>query len=1327
MVKATEVAVGARSASKTLRGFEYQLYRSVLEWLQLAEEDQLYLEAGEDILRIRRGEVRHDQVKDRKAVVSLGRADVLQSLGHFWSYRGNGVRATFRFITTGGVGVERGGPFGKGVRGIDVWRQAAAASPEDAAEDVQRLRDFLTKRDKLAGPVRAFLQTAKAADIHRDLIVPFDWITHEPKSEEVEQQAKALLVQIARDGFNIPAIEAESLFPRFVKEVLEVAARRPERALTRERISEIVRAQAYRVVEESQMREIVAAVLGEFLQSGEPQQFAVARATQEPPPVPEGYVRRTRAFVPLQEVLLRSRVAVIVGSVGMGKSALAKDIASQDSIDWRWANLRNLYATELLARLDRVEQDVLGRPSISKLVLDDVEFSDVPSSIVDSLSRIARVLRARNGGLLITASGDPPARVLHALSISARELVRIGAYRADEVVDVMVATFGDIARLAQAAKALRLMTFGHPTLVAARLRRMQQIGLNIDDLLQTDKPPEVHDVEREVRSLVSQLDTGPRELLYRVSIAIVPLEREEVLELASREPAIAEPGLALDRIVGPWLEVADISGALRRSPLVSDLTRQVLDTEAEAQIERDLVEILMRRQPLRSDGVLGILFHALRSRHEQAVGALLASLLQQDEKTIAWAARSVRFLMHWGVDESPPAPFGRNVQLILRTTQFRMASILGDDAAAEKIGKAFERDFPPGKDNAADRFRFFGYVVAYGKKPIAQRTADALRWAEAGTSVVLNPEDLAIGRIAKRGPGAMAAALVLGHITSYEDLDNFVTVLNEATLDAQRQFLAWLADRVHMLRGLFGALQVAEFNRDRPRWDALAASVQRFYDLLRNAGLNDVAAHAADQVVRLQADQLRDPDRALALVDAAEALYPGRPELLSARAFVQFQKHEYESALEMWGRALPDLPKAREDLQPSQDARLAGIAASKLQRLADAERWLSWASTRLSKRFFDVPRVVYGFDAAFAAWKDRRDASVLSKLAELLPLMRRLNDVEDDLAFGAFKRIGHTLAWMSNDREALAALQYHAPEIGAVSALDEVPRSAVASTPFDYIVEEACEFEFQTGLGSQLYDEYMPTSRPDAPPPVRPGGGKVVIAWSLRRRQLEAYAERVVMTSAELTATASQQQTATPNLSGLVDSLAMLGLIAALPTGVADSTLASWANTFGRGGYPDAEAKILRAIEMREPTGNLSLRLLQAAQDANTLGAHETRMLAAIVHGTSGQAESNTLTVCIHYWVDATQRPAIGVGTGGVLLRTVGEMLCRAPLFPLWPKMSEEVTVLVNEGNEVGRPWKKLHLLMMALANATGRHTPSHIEQFLQERVERERRWFEVR
>jgi hypothetical protein len=54
----------AREATDTMRGYSYQVLRSVLAWSQLDDDEVLYLEGAEDLDRVRGDEVLVEQVKD---------------------------------------------------------------------------------------------------------------------------------------------------------------------------------------------------------------------------------------------------------------------------------------------------------------------------------------------------------------------------------------------------------------------------------------------------------------------------------------------------------------------------------------------------------------------------------------------------------------------------------------------------------------------------------------------------------------------------------------------------------------------------------------------------------------------------------------------------------------------------------------------------------------------------------------------------------------------------------------------------------------------------------------------------------------------------------------------------------------------------------------------------------------------------------------------------------------------------------------------------------------------------------------------------------------
>ena len=78
--------LNVRSAADPLRGYEYQLYRSVLDWLSLPVGDRLFLERGEDLLTLgSKGEQQHQQIRDVAAPISLNQQKTLRSLEYFWT------------------------------------------------------------------------------------------------------------------------------------------------------------------------------------------------------------------------------------------------------------------------------------------------------------------------------------------------------------------------------------------------------------------------------------------------------------------------------------------------------------------------------------------------------------------------------------------------------------------------------------------------------------------------------------------------------------------------------------------------------------------------------------------------------------------------------------------------------------------------------------------------------------------------------------------------------------------------------------------------------------------------------------------------------------------------------------------------------------------------------------------------------------------------------------------------------------------------------------------------------------------------------------------
>ena len=115
-----------REATSSIRGYVYQAYQSVLAWMQLKDEEVLFLEAAEDFDVQEGNSATVTQVKDTagSGSITLRSGDVVDALNNYWRHkllnRDRIIR--FRFLTTATPGQEKGVIFGEEKKGIDYWK-----------------------------------------------------------------------------------------------------------------------------------------------------------------------------------------------------------------------------------------------------------------------------------------------------------------------------------------------------------------------------------------------------------------------------------------------------------------------------------------------------------------------------------------------------------------------------------------------------------------------------------------------------------------------------------------------------------------------------------------------------------------------------------------------------------------------------------------------------------------------------------------------------------------------------------------------------------------------------------------------------------------------------------------------------------------------------------------------------------------------------------------------------------------------------------------------------------------------------------------------------
>ena len=163
----------ARQAVHSLRGYVYQAVATALAWLDIGENDRIFLEVAEDYAVVAKQALTAVQVKDTKRTgpVTLNSESVRNSIVAFVDLvqRNPDIQVELRFFTTSEIGTEQtvaDRPAGEA--GLEYWQKVATRG------DVSHLRKIL-QSDKFPESVQAFSKARDDESLRRDLIRRIHW------------------------------------------------------------------------------------------------------------------------------------------------------------------------------------------------------------------------------------------------------------------------------------------------------------------------------------------------------------------------------------------------------------------------------------------------------------------------------------------------------------------------------------------------------------------------------------------------------------------------------------------------------------------------------------------------------------------------------------------------------------------------------------------------------------------------------------------------------------------------------------------------------------------------------------------------------------------------------------------------------------------------------------------------------------------------------------------------------------------------------------------------------------------------------------------------
>jgi len=229
-----------------------------------------------------------------------------------------------------------------------------------------------------------------------------------------------------------------------------------------------------------------------------------------------------------------------------------------------WLDLSSLDRSSLSAALERLLVQIRGLATRQVIVLDDVPVANgMEQGFWTRLSAIIGECSARGHALLLTAKGVQPDVVDPRMRTAEIAFHAVPDLSREEIAE-FVASLGcpEPLRSGWATTILAQTGGGHPKLVHLRGLELRDEGWPPPTAATLATPPRsIEEAKRYARQEASRtLPDTDRELLYALSLALAPLDREAVLAIGYELANLAAPGDALDRIAGRWIELQGSDG-----------------------------------------------------------------------------------------------------------------------------------------------------------------------------------------------------------------------------------------------------------------------------------------------------------------------------------------------------------------------------------------------------------------------------------------------------------------------------------------------------------------------------------------------------------------------------------------------------------------------------------------------------------------------------------------------------------------------------------------------------------------------------------------------
>lgn len=1086
-----------RQANDSIRGYHHQIWHSVHAWLELGDDEMLFLEGAEDLDVLHGANATAIQVKNEQANVTLRTESIRDSIVHYWQLREQNPNKSihFRYVTTANIGIERGEPFGHEIPGLIHWEKVSRG-----LETPQQLRDFLLAEKRLPTPLLSFLAKASDAQLVAQLLQPISWDTSQPDTNAVRAAVMRKLVNHG-ERFGIPPSASEPVAYQLFDEAFEVATRKDSKPLTRyefQTLFEEITAQRVPYNELTELKRL-SGLLGSTM--GVPALTQHKNALSgfhtvihhAPPHELPRLLDREKLLDKLRQHLAPACILSLLGSKGMGKTTIAKRLVRDVGDRCLWVSLTGYEGHDLRQVLNYlgVTLDSTSEPLI--IVLDDLDVDACNThNIEEVLIGILYTAVQRNLRIVTTGHRPLPSRIKRSLRLPQDREYTVPEFSVDEIAELASLHGSESERMGRVwGTIVYTQTSGHPQLVHARvldLKAKEWPQPSENDI--TRAPEDVVAERLDVcKSLLTSLSPEQLELLYRLTCLTGPFRRDHAVAIGEIATPVSHSGLIFDSLVGPWIEPIS-SGYFRVSSLLIGTADRDWSPEKTRQLRVSAMLAILNCRQLTLIEADQSLFLSIATREFKPILPLVLSLLEAPPEQWPAISAKLSWLVYFATDgDQMFVPDDHAVNSILRAFQFRIA-VEADPAAGTNIVNAWDNDIthiPDSKVAQMMRFMFTMKVCIYYQVPIGgDKFVGLLQDLESIRSEIPElreilaevPEDAKPLIQGVDGNDPVALLFAIG--ASRCGQDGFLPELLAAlavTPEAFRNYiLSVFSTDIPLASLMMNAMWLNESEKDSPDSDRMRDVYDDAKRYAREWGCTALLEAAARAEAVILEEYKKAPEEALRILEEVESHLSKRSFIIEdGRATTLFHHGRYSEALELWERTLPEWPVPPAGFGsgiPVFSCHKAGVAAMKLEDWHKAEAMFLEGNKRAQSG--ELKDFAAGFlaDAAYAAWKGDRTTRAVELLDSCLKILEGIPDVGKDLgSFVVTKLVGATIMWCSHVVAGYSTESTQEPLPGWCSnpnrneQLRELPFA-----PFDFAWLNLVTLEvFGAGTGNDIY------------------------------------------------------------------------------------------------------------------------------------------------------------------------------------------------------------------------------------------------------------------